>query len=193
MLGIMILSITSFIGTNIDDMVINTFFFASAKSNRDVHSIVAGKYIGIGALVLLSAAGALGLGFLPGEYVRYLGLVPIGLGIKELLGNCRECEEDDYGAGKFKSGRLAAHVALVTIANGADNIGVYIPLFASFEYAEYAVFSGVFVLMTGLWCVLGYQASRLSFSKKGMERYKKGIVPAVYILLGIYILVKATS
>ena len=193
MIEVIVLSITSFIGTNIDDMLIDIFFFSSVSSRKDIQNIVVGKYIGIGTLILISIAGAMGLGFVPMEYVRYLGLIPIGLGIKELVCNYRKCDEEDQETEKLKSRGMAGNVALITMANGADNIGVYLPLFISFSLSEYVIFSSVFVLMIGLWCVLGYQASRLPLLKNGMNRYKSVIVPIVYIGLGIYILVKATS
>lgn len=52
MVETLILSITSFVGTNIDDMFINTLFFAEAETKSDSKTIVFGKYLGI--LIFLS-------------------------------------------------------------------------------------------------------------------------------------------
>lgn len=191
MLEIIILSITSFIGTNIDDMIINMFFFSSAKGSRDIHYIVLGKYLGIGILVLLSLMGALGLGFFQMKYVGYLGLVPILLGIKEIFGRSGENDGDNYAIENARSSNMLWNVALVTIANGADNIGVYIPLFSGFSFQQYAVWGSVFVLMTALWCLLGYKAAEVPFLKNVIDKYKKIVVPTVYILLGLCILKKS--
>lgn len=54
----LILSITSFIGTNIDDMFINTLFFSEAETKADGKRIICGKYLGIGTLIILSILGA---------------------------------------------------------------------------------------------------------------------------------------
>ena len=66
MLEILILSITSFIGTNIDDFIIDIFFFSSAESKKDIFHIIPGKYLGIGILVWISLMGSMGLEFLSG-------------------------------------------------------------------------------------------------------------------------------
>ena len=79
MLEILILSITSFIGTNIDDFIIDIFFFSSAESKKDIFHIFLGKYLGIGILVLISLMGSMGLEFLPVQYIGVLGLIPIWL------------------------------------------------------------------------------------------------------------------
>ena len=158
-LEIIILSITSFIGTNIDDMIINIFFFSSAKGIKDMLYITLGKYLGIGLLVLLSVVSSFGLSFLPIEYVGYLGLIPISLGIKEIISNHREHNGDNHEAESKESSNVLWNVALVTIANGADNIGVYIPLFTFFSLQQYVVFCGIFILMTALWCLLGYKTA----------------------------------
>lgn len=193
MLEIALLSAMAYAGTNIDDMVINTLFFSIAQSRRELRGIVLGKYLGIGALVLLSAAAACGLEFFPVQYVRYLGLIPIALGLRTLAGNLRaagqasdEAPECDVACGG-EAGMLF-RVAAITIANGADNIGVYVPLFARFSVNEYAVFGAVFAAMTALWCALGYRAAKLPALQAMIGRYKKALVPCVYILLGLYVL-----
>ena len=102
MIETFILSITSFIGTNIDDMFINTLFFSEAETKADSKRVVCGKYLGMGILIILSILGAFGLQFLPQHYIGYLGLVPICLGIKEIIVNIKSkgAEETDDNAKK---------------------------------------------------------------------------------------------
>lgn len=95
MLEILILSITSFIGTNIDDFIIDIFFFSAAENKKDMVRVVLGKYLGISILVLISLIGALGLEIMPVQHIEVLGFVPIGLGIKEIFSSMWENEEDN--------------------------------------------------------------------------------------------------
>ena len=44
--------------------------------------------------------------------------------------------------------------------------------------------------MTALWCILGRWISKLPLLRDRIEPWKKWIMPAVYILLGLYILCK---
>lgn len=188
MLEILMLSITSFIGTNIDDFIIDIFFFSAAENKKDIVRIVLGKYLGISILLIISLMGALGLEFLPVQHIGILGLVPIGLGIKEIFSGMQENEEDDQDIQGQRNKNLLWSVGLITIANGADNIGVYVPLFTGFSGKQYIILFIVFMLMIGLWCVLGYVASKVPLLEKTILKYKKVIVPGVYILLGMYIL-----
>lgn len=198
MIETIILSMTSFVGTNIDDMFINALFYADAEGREDDRRIVIGKYAGIGLLVLLSFVGAFGLKFLPLEYLSWLGIVPLLLGVKELIAVIRDRDETAEGQGfrdeekdnrqKPKAQGLLWNVIVITIANGADNIGVYIPLFTSMTGWQYFVFIVVFVIMTGIWCVLGRKMVQLPLLNRFLTKYKGILVPVVYIALGLYIL-----
>lgn len=133
MIGTIISGIISFIGTNIDDILIDTIFFTEADTKQKIRGAVLGKYLGIGTLILLSVLGAFGLSFLPKEYTRFLGLIPIGLGIGEWLSHMKNSENGDGDVPAKKSAVFVLNVTIVTISNGADNIGIYIPLFAGFD------------------------------------------------------------
>jgi cadmium resistance protein CadD (predicted permease) len=87
----------------------------------------------------------------------------------------------------------AATVALVTIANGGDNIGIYAPSFAVRSWYEIAVIAWVFVIMTALWCFAAH--SMVNHPKLGVQirRYGHRVAPVVFIGLGILILYQAGS
>src|SRR5688572_26948653 len=90
------LSITTFVVTNIDDLIILSAYFASPKAN--VKHIVLGQYAGIIMLIGISLVGIILGEFIDQQYVRYLGLVPIYLGMRELVEWMRKkktSDEDD--------------------------------------------------------------------------------------------------
>lgn len=190
MLEILISGILSFVGTNIDDIFIDTFFFAEADTKQKVRGVVIGKYLGIGALVLLSLIGAFGLQLLPQQFIALLGVIPIGLGVKEWISN-RKGGEDVASASKPpKATTPILNVMIVTIANGADNIGVYIPLFASLSTVQWGAVVCLFAVMIAVWCVLGKKLSDLPFLRRFLQKYKHTVIPLVYIALGVYIILK---
>ena len=78
-------------------------------------------------------------------------------------------------------------VAGVTIANGGDNLGVYIPLFAN-SLAAIPLFVVVIGLMTLLWCFLGHVLVNNKVFGHWIRRYGHKILPVVLILLGFDIL-----
>ena len=184
MLETIILSIISFIGTNIDDMLINMFFFSLAKGKEEVFNIIIGKYIAIGTLILISMISSFGVKCISIEYIKYLGLIPIILGIRTF-----RMRSLDDGINNITASKILWNVTMVTIANGADNIGVYIPLFARFTSKEYGVFLLVFIIMIAIWSIIAFKASKISFYENLISKYKNIMVPVIYIVLGCYILI----
>ena len=78
--------------------------------------------------------------------------------------------------------------ALLTIANGGDNLGVYIPLFAGYTAGTLAATAAVFALLCGLWCLLGVKLTLLPRVQAIIGRWKGVLVPVVLILLGFSII-----
>lgn len=185
MFGTAVTSAVSYIGTNIDDIFILMLLFAQACGRAENRKIILGHYLGIGLLTGISIGGAVLAHALPEELIGLSGLVPIALGVRAWL-SCRKNPgtEEDHPTGEI--GVLS--VTLLTAANGADNIGVYIPLFSGYSPAETAAAVLIFAVMTGLWCLLGYHLAGLTGVRTLIRRYQHIIVPAVLIGLGVYIL-----
>lgn len=78
--------------------------------------------------------------------------------------------------------------AAVTLGNGADNIGVYIPLFTALSIPERLTAVVVFALMTGLWVFLANALARFPGVKTAVGKYRHIVIPAVFIALGVYII-----
>lgn len=83
------------------------------------------------------------------------------------------------------------HVALVTIANGADNIGIYVPLFTRLNILELMVTIIVFLVLIAVWCFIGEQITSFPGIKGAIQKYKNIIVPVVFIGIGIFILIES--
>jgi cadmium resistance protein CadD (predicted permease) len=69
---------------------------------------------------VISVIAALGLTIVPDEWVGFLGLIPLGIGIWTLIRGLRRNGDDDDDDSKITAVGLG--VAGITIANGADNI-----------------------------------------------------------------------
>ncbi|AZS46159.1 cadmium resistance transporter [Microbacterium oxydans] len=85
-----------FAATNIDDIVVLTvLFLASSRGKPRPWQIVAGQYLGFITLVVISVIAALGLTIVPDEWVGFLGLIPLGIGIWTLIRGLRRNGDDD--------------------------------------------------------------------------------------------------
>jgi cadmium resistance protein CadD (predicted permease) len=191
-LALLGLAIVLFASTNVDDLLILVGFFADpAFRPRD---IVAGQCAGVAALFAVSLALSLLSMVIPKAYVGLLGMFPILIGVGKLLALRRprdEAEETSQSATR-RYGQIAA-VALVTIANGGDNVGIYVPAFAVQSGYAMVVIAMVFVAMTALWCSLAHWL--VSHPKVGppIRNYARLAVPVVLIALGFLIMYQAGS
>ena len=85
------------------------------------------------------------------------------------------------------------NVAIITVANGGDNIGIYVPLFASSSLTEFAIIIAVFYLLIGVWCWLAYHLTRHLIVGKIINRYGQTIIPFILIGLGVFIILESGS
>ena len=182
-------SILAYISTNIDDLVIMMLLYAQTVTPAEERHISLGHTLGIGLLTLISLIGAFSTRLLPVQYVSLLGVIPIFLGIRILIGYWRSIhhhsENDD--SPNF-NGLSTMSVAVVTIANGADNIGVYIPLFAEFDFSQLLIAFVVFFLMNFLWCGISKRISDAPILRHLIGQYKDLAMGIVFVLIGLYVL-----
>jgi cadmium resistance protein CadD (predicted permease) len=184
----MITSILAFISTNIDDIFILTLFFGSKKFSKT--TIVSGQFLGIGVLVIISLIGAYIGNFIGPRYIGLLGLFPIYLAVRQLITLFRS-SHDDENVDVKASGILA--IAGVTIANGGDNIGVYVPLLATMSLNDKLQLVIIFIIMTYTWCLLASYLAGHPLVAKQLDKYGHVIMPVVLFCLGIFILIESDS
>lgn len=184
-----------FISTSIDYLLIITVIFAQVGSRKRLAHVVGGQYLGTAVLVAVSLLAAFVLHFIPQEWmIGFLGLVPISLGILAALKKDKDEDEEEEVREKLEARKAALlfwTVTLITIASGGDNVGIYIPYFASMPAGQITAVLAVFALATALLCFLGFKLSAVRLIAKTLEKYERIIVPVVYICLGIYIMAES--
>ncbi|MEG3850115.1 cadmium resistance transporter [Microcoleus sp. herbarium19] len=200
-----IAGVTSFAATNIDDIAILMLFFAQVNVTFRPRHIVFGQYLGFTAIIAASLPGFFGGLIVPKAIIGLLGLVPIAIGISHLVKRENDRNEVQAVSGEFKResnssavSKLAnlfnpqtLNVAAVTAANGGDNIGIYLPLFASSNLPSLMVILAVFFVLVGVWSYAAYRLTRRMAIAKLLTRYTQAIVPFVSIGLGIFILIES--
>ncbi|HEW9251956.1 Cad superfamily protein [Streptococcus pneumoniae] len=181
-----------YISTSIDYLIILIILFAQLSQNKQKWHIYAGQYLGIGLLVGASLVAAYVVNFVPEEWmVGLLGLIPIYLGIRfAIVGEDAEEEEEEIieRLEQSKANQLFWTVTLLTIASGGDNLGIYIPYFASLDWSQTLVALLVFVIGIIIFCEISRVLSSIPLIFETIEKYERIIVPLVFILLGLYIM-----
>ncbi|ASZ08127.1 cadmium transporter [Enterococcus thailandicus] len=204
MLTTLTTSLISFISTNIDDIFILTILFSQVGKNLSKKDIVLGQYLGVGLLVLFSILASHSLNRIQTEYLGLLGIIPIFLGIKSWLDFVKNKKrtvsiEKDSSANKadltdetLLTSGLRPHflnVTLLTLGNGSNNIGIYVPLFSRYSVIDLIITVLIFIIMIAIWCYFSFKLANLSFIQEELHRHQVFIIPVIFIGLGIYILI----
>lgn len=185
MLENIITSLLAFVSTNIDDIFILMLFYGRRKQKPI--DIVLGQYLGIGTLVLVSFVGAALGSLMDQKYIGLLGLFPIYLALKNVQQQGKWNDEVPLRTG---AGIIA--IAGVTIANGGDNIGVYVPLLTTMTVVAKVYMVVVFAMMTYVWCMAARYLARHPVVASYLDRFGN-ITPLVLFGLGIFILWESGS
>lgn len=180
--------------TNVDDMLVLAVFFGQAAGHKAAAwRIVAGQYAGFVAILAASVLGALGAGLLPEAAIPYLGLLPLLLGIRAAWKVRRErhiVDSHDTEETSNPAGPGIPQVAAVTFANGGDNIGVYVPVFAVAGAGGTTVYVIVFLIGVALWCAVGWFLATRPLVANTLSRWGHLILPLVLIAIGLVILIE---
>jgi cadmium resistance protein CadD (predicted permease) len=187
-----VIAVTVYALTNIDDLLLLAVFFADPAVR--IGAVVVGRYLGLLLLLGVSVAAALLALAISPQWVALIGIVPLLLGLRLLVG-LRRPGDDEHGEGSAAPSVTARRgfwmqamtVGGVTVANGGDNLGVYIPLFAAGP-AAIAVYIAIFSMMTVLWCALGYALVNNPLLGHRVRRYGHVLLPVVLVGLGLYVL-----
>jgi cadmium resistance protein CadD (predicted permease) len=187
-------AVAMFIATNLDDLFVLMIFFSNKEFTA--RQIVLGQYIGVMALIAVSALSYFLKLIIPVNWIGLLGILPIIIGLKNLKdlkdnrkisANYNTNKENNGFFSKFKNSKSFL-VALVSFTNGGDNIGVYVPLFASINPLQVLVVISVFLVMIAVWCYISFNLVKNSILGDKIKKYGHILLPFVLIFIGITIL-----
>ena len=188
--GVVAALITAFVlfaVTNADDIVVLTVLSATSRIGGRPRrwQIWAGQYAGFTVLIAASLAAAGGLSLVSARWLWLLGLLPLGMGLYKLAAAIRARRTGEPVSPAVVTG-LTGVIGL-TIVNGGDNISVYTPVFRTSSLAGIALTVAVFMVGTALYCLAGSRLAAHHAVNRSIERWGQWIVPAVFILIGVYI------
>lgn len=196
--------------TTFDDNLYLTLFFSRVNRRFRPRHIVVGEFLGFSVLVLISLSGVLLSRMVDTFLIGLLGFLPLGIGLHALLTHrdagdeARETaacsrplppqapDQRREGLRLWRTLRDAGtyRVAGVTIANGGNNIAIYIPLFASSSLPQLLLILLICYGAIGLWCFSGWLLLRQPQLAGLLCQRVSRIAPFVLIWLGVSILLR---
>jgi len=207
LISTVIIGVSAAFATTFDDNLYLTAFFGKVNRSFRAKHVILGEFLGFTALVFASLPGFFGGLLIPEKWVGLLGVLPIIIGISHLMSREQELEtvqavSDDFTFHakpqrhhKSLLGTLrdpqTYRVSAVAIANGGNNIGIYVPLFASSNLPSLGVIVCVCYVTVGVWCFLSYNLTRNPLMAPVLTRFGRKVFPFVLIYLGLSIIIKS--
>jgi cadmium resistance protein CadD (predicted permease) len=201
------------VATTFDDNIYLTGFFSEVNRTFRPKHVVVGELIGFTALISISLVGFLiGLA-ISSDWIGLLGILPILIGLNNLrllIVNKDESVENKSANLKqnarfrgFDSrerslldviqDRQTYKVSAVTISNGGNNLGIYIPLFASSSLQSLAVIIPICYLIICTWLFMSYNLTRTPGIALVLSRYASKLFPFVLMWLVLRIILDNES
>ncbi len=181
----------AFAATNLDNLILLVSFL-SIPSVR-VGSIFLGFITGMLILTGLSATATLLPALIPVKYLGLLGIIPVTVGIKELIAAKSKTGSASQIAVPAAPSSTFSAVVLTQISNGSDTIITLAPLIADSVPGAVILILVTFVAMA----MLLWHIARRVHSQPAIaaltERYGRYLAPIVLILVGSYILANTTT
>ena len=199
------------VATTFDDNIYLTAFFSEVNRTFRPKHIVVGELLGFTALIVVSLAGFLMGQAIPSTWTGLLGILPILIGLNNLLNLNKDDSDEDKSANLKRNSKFRGfdsrqrslweiirdpqtyRVSAVTISNGGNNLGIYIPLFASSSVQNLTVIIPVCYLIVCCWLFMSYTLTHQPGIAFILSRYARKIFPFVLMWLGFRILLDSES
>jgi cadmium resistance protein CadD (predicted permease) len=184
-------AIVLFAVTNIDDLLALSLFFGRVREvPQATRTVVVGQYLGFVGILACSLAGGLGAAQLPSHVIGYLGLIPLVIGLRAAWAGWRGHDEIMGETSASRPKPIGVwEVAGVTLANGGDNIGVYVPAFAAVSVLVLAGTCGVFLLLVAVWCLAARYVGQHPAVAHVMQLWGHIVYPIALVAIGVTIMV----
>jgi cadmium resistance protein CadD (predicted permease) len=182
------IAIAIFTSCNIDSLLVLMVLFCSPAF--PVTKIVISQFISQAILIMASMALAHLAFMVSPAYTGLLGFFPLTLGVTRLMERREHQQFHIVSAHEEVHSTRSSSIASITLlmlSIGGDNLSVYIPIFTVHPTPEVLSFSGVLLVMTGIWCVVAHFLAHHRLVARMVHRYGEPLLPWNMIGLGAYI------
>lgn len=187
------IAVGAFVATNLDNLALLAAFLVRYRHRT---FSVATAYM---ASVLILGLAGYGVShaaeIVPVEYLAWLGLVPISLGIAGVVNLLRENSSADDTREVALGGGGAAFLATVTsqLGNGADTILTFGALFADSSPAADTLIAITVATMAVIFLGGARYAIEHPTINKSIEGHAHQVTPFILIIVGTYILANTAT
>ena len=175
-----------FIITHIDTLVVLTAFCADADYRTG--EVVVGHYLGFTGGLLGAVGAAIIAAELLQQWTFMLGVVPLALGLWQLLPEKPVADDGKSPAPSTTRSRVVV-VAVAGIGLSGENIAVFVPFFVDLSTLELAVVIVGYLVGAAVVFLAALLLSRSTVVNTLPGWTDRWLVPLVLVILGTYVLV----
>jgi cadmium resistance protein CadD (predicted permease) len=176
----------AFLSTNADNLAL--LFAFLADQSFTARNVILGYALGMLGILGLSCVVAWLADFFPHQYVGFLGVVPIFLGIKHLYHNFVGRGSEPGPASVVSKRSQVITVALADVAHGPDTIVLFSALLADSDAIGKSAVTVTYLLLVVVWCFFGSYLFRHPKIRRPVQHYGRRFAPYLLIGVGLFIL-----
>lgn len=187
-------TVFTFIATEVDDFIVFVILYSKNREKKNRLLIFIAQLVVLMLVTAASGFAASLLSKIPEKYIRFIGILPLAIGLVsviKLILKKQDDDEDEKTPAKtdgLKSLALFISSASVVIASSGDNLGIYIPFFLNMSISWKIIVLAMFMILQCGWSVLQIKAAELPLMQKVIQKSGRILEPVVFIILGILIL-----
>ena len=181
---IFVLVASSYFATNVDNLLLLIGWMLGGRASKG--RLAAAYSIAVIAVLLAALALGLSANAIPVDYIGYLGLVPILLGVKLLVDQFQKRDHDPsiVNTGNFS----VAGIAATLFSNSVDTMLVFAPLLADSNTRTDRMIVPAYLAMAVTWFLVAHLLSQRAARLQRVSTAAQWITPLIMIAIGIYIL-----
>ena len=182
----------SFIATNFENLLLLIVFLSN--SIQPISTVALGYLMSTVMIVGLARIISEVAEFIPSKFLGLLGLIPLTLGIWELLQILRhKISTSVPNSSVGLQPRSFVNISVIMIANGGDSLAVFAAFFADTQwYLKWLIWVSALAMTLILFSLAAWLV-RLKFFSASRQRIMQIIMPFLLIGIGIYILVNSPT
>ena len=189
MIKTIVTAIITYFATSFDEISVLFLLYNKSTNRGKGKTITITYFLGTFLLVALSLLGAFGLVKIPVKWaVGFIGLLPLIMGMKMLIK--RDDDEEKAMESANKHQILWVRVLVITIALGADDLGVYIPLFTTLTGWEIVLMLLIFAVGVAVTCFVSYRLTRIDRITSFIEKQERFLIGVIFMAIGILVMLE---
>ncbi len=179
----------AFVSTSLDNLFLLMGVVAGSRARR--RDVVLGYVAAVTAVLLAALAGSWILDYAADRWLRFLGLVPLGMGLFRLRALARDTDTSEPLP--TAPGTGFSSVFWIMLANSGDSFGVFASLMGETRDGLLPVIFGTALVLASLWATFARWVVQHPALAPRLRFLDTWGVPLVLVALGLYILLDSST